>query len=113
HIFNSMALKFGPLAAIAGFIGLTWLAVLLYIDAFISPADTGLIYTGTTTRISYAMGRNRNAPKSLAKVNKRGIPWVSVILTFCIGTIFFLPFPGWKKIVSFVTSATVLSFGSG
>lgn len=27
--------------------------------------------------------------------------------------IFFLPFPGWQKLVGFVTSATVLSFGSG
>jgi amino acid transporter len=111
--FSDVAATFGPLAAIAGFMGLTWLAVLLYIDAFISPADTGLIYTTVTARISYAMGRNKNAPKSLAKVNERGVPWVSVILTFIAGSIFFLPFPGWQKIVKFVTSATVLSFGSG
>ncbi len=110
---SDVAATFGPLAAIAGFMGLTWLAVLLYIDAFISPADTGLIYTTVTARISYAMGRNKNAPESLAKVNERGVPWVSVILTFIAGTIFFLPFPGWSKIVGFVTSATVLSFGSG
>lgn len=110
---NDVAATFGPLAAIAGAIGLTWLAILLYIDAFISPADTALIYTTVTSRISYAMGRNKNAPHSLAKVNQHGVPWVSVILTFIAGTIFFLPFPGWKKIVGFVTSATVLSFGSG
>lgn len=110
---DDVAATFGPLAAIAGVMGLTWLAVLLYIDAFISPADTALIYTTVTARISYAMGRNGNAPNALAKVNKRGVPWVSVILTFVAGTIFFLPFPGWKKIVGFVTSATVLSFGSG
>src|SRR5699024_5267242 len=35
------------------------------------------------------------------------------ILTFIAGTIFFLPFPSWQKLVGFVTSATVLSFGSG
>ncbi|HET8700955.1 MAG TPA: APC family permease, partial [Nitrococcus sp.] len=98
---------------LAGFMGLTWLAVLLYIDAFVSPADTGLIFATVTTRISYAMGRNGNAPRSLAKVNERGVPWVSVILTFLAGTIFLLPFPGWQKLVGFVTSATVLSFGSG
>jgi len=110
---NDVAATFGPLAAIAGAMGLTWLAVMLYIDAFISPADTALIYTTVTSRISYAMGRNKNAPHVLAKVNDRGVPWVSVILTFIAGTIFFLPFPGWQKIVGFVTSATVLSFGSG
>jgi amino acid transporter len=105
--------QFGPLAAIAGFLGVTWLAILLYIDAFISPADTGLIYTTVTTRISYAMGRNRNAPHALAKVNNHGVPWVSVIVAFIVGLIFFLPFPGWQKLVGFITSATVLSFGSG
>ncbi len=110
---NHIAATFGPLAALAGVIGLVWLAVLLYIDAFISPADTALIYVTVTARVSYAMGRNGNAPRSLAKVSERGVPWVSVILTFIAGTIFFLPFPGWQKLVGFVTSATVLSFGSG
>jgi amino acid transporter len=104
---------FGPLAAIATFIGLTWLAVILYIDAVISPGDTSLIYTAVTSRISFGMGRNGNAPSSLAKVNEQGVPWVSVILTFIVGCIFFLPFPSWNKIVGFVTGATVLSFGSG
>jgi hypothetical protein len=36
-----------------------------------------------------------------------------VILTFFARTFFLLPFPGWQKLVGFVTSATVLSFGSG
>jgi amino acid transporter len=110
---SDIAAAFGPLAALAGVMGLSWLAVLLYVDAIISPADTGLIYTTVTSRISYAMGRNGNAPRSLAKVNERGVPWVSVIVTFVAGVIFFLPFPGWQKLVGFVTSATVLSFGSG
>lgn len=106
-------LVFGPLAFVAGSIGLVWLMYLLYADAFISPADTGLIYNTVTARLSYAMGRNGNAPQSLAKVNQRGVPWVSVILAFIVGLIFLLPFPSWTQIVSFVTSATVLSFGSG
>ncbi|HET7299563.1 MAG TPA: APC family permease [Oleiagrimonas sp.] len=110
---DHIAATFGPLAALATVMGLSWLAVLLYIDAFISPADTGLIYTTVTARLSYAMGRNGNAPKSLAKVNERGVPWVSVIVTFFAGCVFLLPFPGWQKLVGFVTSATVLSFGSG
>ncbi|WP_257927445.1 APC family permease, partial [Amycolatopsis iheyensis] len=104
---------FGPLAAIASILGVGWLAALLYADAIISPGDTGLIYTGVTARISYAMGRNRNAPAGLAKVNTTGVPWVSLILAFVVGCFFFLPFPGWSKLVEFVTNSTVLSFGSG
>jgi amino acid transporter len=104
---------FGPLAAIATAIGLGWLATLLYIDAIISPADTGLIYTTVTGRISYAMAKNGNAPKGLAKTTTRGVPLVSLVLTFFIGLIVFLPFPSWQQLVGFITSATVLSFGSG
>jgi amino acid transporter len=104
---------FGPLAALATILGLGWLAVLLYIDAIVSPGDTGLIYTTITSRISYAMGRNGNAPKALSKTTTRGVPLVSLIVTFIVGLIIFLPFPSWQQLVGFITSATVLSFGSG
>jgi amino acid transporter len=103
----------GPLAAIASLIGLGWLSTLLLVDAVVSPADTGLIYTTVTARLSYAMGRNDNAPRQLAMTSSRGVPWVSVFLAFIVGLIIFLPFPSWNKLVGFVTSATVLSFGSG
>jgi amino acid transporter len=104
---------FGPLAAIATIAGLGWLATILYVDAVISPADTGLIYTTVTGRVSYAMGRNGNAPRILARTTPRGVPLVSLFVTFVIGLIVFLPFPSWQQLVGFVTSATVLSFGAG
>lgn len=110
---GTAAASFAPLAAVASLLGLVWLAILLYADAIISPSDTGLIYTGVTARMSYAMGRNRNAPASLAKVNNNGVPWLSLILAFIVGCIFFLPFPSWQSLVEIVTSLTVLSFGSG
>jgi len=104
---------FGPLAAVATMLGLGWLAVLLYADAIISPGDTGLIYTTISSRISYAMARNGNAPASLAKTTDRGVPLISLILAFVVGLIVFLPFPSWQQLVGFITSATVLSFASG
>ncbi len=103
----------GPLAWVASLIGVGWLAKLLLADAVVSPADTGLIYTTVTTRLSYAMARNDNAPRTLAKTSNRGVPWASVILAFVVGLIIFLPFPSWNKLVGFVTNSTVLSFGSG
>ena len=104
---------FGPLAGLATLLGLGWLAVLLYDDAIISPGDTGLIYTTTTSRISYAMARNKNAPRALARTTDRGVPFVSLIIAFVVGLIVFLPFPSWQQLVGFITSATVLSFASG
>ncbi len=104
---------FGPLAALATALGLGWLAVLLYVDAIISPGDTGLIYTTITARISFAMARNGNAPKALEKTTDKGVPLVGLLLAFVIGLIAFLPFPSWQQLVGFITSATVLSFSSG
>ncbi|MFI5085780.1 MAG: APC family permease [Actinomycetales bacterium] len=104
---------FGPLAALSTMAGLTWLAYLLYADAIISPADTGLVYTTIASRVSYAMGRNANAPRWLAKNNKHGVPYWSLLVTFAVGLVMFLPFPSWQQLVGFITSATVISFGSG
>jgi amino acid transporter len=104
---------FGPLAAVSSALGLGWLAALLYADAIISPADTGLIYTTVTSRVSYAMGRNGNAPDQLATTNRNGVPVVGLVVAFVLGLIVFLPFPSWQQLVGFITSATVLSFAAG
>ncbi|MGH2894191.1 MAG: APC family permease [Solirubrobacteraceae bacterium] len=109
----SFANDFGPLAGIAKLIGLSWLATVLYIDAVVSPGDTGLIYTTVTARISHAMSRNRNVPSILERTTSEGAPISGLILAFIVGMIFFLPFPGWQKLIEFITSATVLSFGTG
>ncbi len=115
HGWSSLAFTndFGPLAAISTLAGATWLAYLLYADAIISPSDTGFIYTTASARVSYAMGRNRNAPAALARVSRTGVPVYGLALTFVVGLILFLPFPSWQQLVGFITSATVISFGSG
>ncbi len=102
---------FGPYATIATTLGLGWLAVILYIDAFISPAGTGLIYVGTSARLSYALGHAGFIPKGISKISARGVPWTSVILAFVVGLICFLPFPSWQGLVGLVTSATVIMYG--
>lgn len=65
----SFANDFGPLAGVATILGLTWVSVILYIDAIVSPLDCGLNYTVTTARISYASGVNRTAPEGLRKLS--------------------------------------------
>jgi amino acid transporter len=59
------------------------------------------------------MGRNGNVPAWLARTNKRGVPALSLLVTFVVALILFLPFPSWQQLVGFITSATVMSFGSG
>jgi amino acid transporter len=106
----SFANQFGPFAAIASTLGLSWLAYVLYVDAFISPAGTGLIYTGSSARIAYAMGRNGYVPNAFSRLSPRGVPWISIAFSFAVGMIVFLPFPGWQKLVAFITSALVMIY---
>ncbi|HET7303920.1 MAG TPA: APC family permease [Segeticoccus sp.] len=103
----------GPLAEVAILLGALWLGVILYIDAVVSPADTGLIFTALSPRLSYSQARVGNAPSALAKLNRQGVPWVGLTVTFVVACFMFLPFPSWAKLVGFITSGTVLSFASG
>jgi amino acid transporter len=106
--FNGLV---GPFAGLATSVGLGWLAVLLYVDAAISPGGTGLLYTGTSSRVAYALSRNGWWPSWFGGLSFRGIPLVSTFLSFAIGVIVFLPFPGWQKLVGFITAASSLSYG--
>jgi amino acid transporter len=95
---------------LAAGVGAAWLAYVLYIDAFISPAGTGLVYIATSARATYAMGRTGILPPILGKLTVRGVPLMSILLAFVIGEITFLPFPSWKALVGVVTSATAIMY---
>jgi amino acid transporter len=109
--FGGKSALYGPFAGLATALGLSWLATLLYIDAIISPGGTGLLYVGTSSRLSFALGRNRYIPSAFGKLTSRGVPLLSIAFSFLCGMIVFLPFPGWQQLVGFITSATVLAYG--
>jgi amino acid transporter len=75
--WSSVAFKgtgeiFGPFAALSVALGLGWLAFLLYTDAIISPGGTGLLYVGTSSRLTFALARNRYIPDLGAQLSARG-----------------------------------------
>ncbi|MGH9063652.1 MAG: APC family permease [Acidimicrobiales bacterium] len=96
-----------------GISALLTFAPFLLVDAGISPSGTGWIYMGTSARTNYGMSVNRYGPKALQWPNKWGIPWVSLILAFVIGCVFFIPAPSWYKLVGFITSTTALTYIMG
>jgi amino acid transporter len=104
---------FGPYATLATSAGAGWLAALLYADAVISPGGTGLVYVATSSRLSYALGRENSVPASVAKVSRTGVPIVSILIAFVVGEIAFLPFPSWQSLVGLVTSATAIMYAFG
>jgi amino acid transporter len=101
---------FGPYYTLAIAVGAGWLATILLVDAVISPGGTGLIYLGTSARLSYALGEEEVLPDKLTEVSKRGVPVWSIGLAFVIGEITFLPFPSWSSLVGLVTGATAIMY---
>ncbi|MGT2462173.1 APC family permease [Sinomonas atrocyanea] len=101
---------FGPYYDLALAAGAGWLAIVLLIDAVVSPFGTGLVYIGTSARISYALGEDDALPPWLTAVSKRGVPWGSILLAFGVGLIALLPFPSWQALVGLVTDATAIMY---
>jgi len=103
----------GPLAGLAATLGFGWMATLLYIDAYVSPGGTGLMFLTGGSRILYAVGEMRSGPRWLMTLNKAGAPWLSVLVMWIAGIFFLLPFPAWQLMVNYITSITVLTYGLG
>ncbi len=103
----------GPMAGLAITIGASFWALALYADAIISPAFCGYIWTTATSRMLMAISDEKLGPGQLTRINRHGVPWVALIVTFIIGLLFFFPFPSWQKLVDYASSATVLSYGLG
>jgi amino acid transporter len=83
------------------------------IDAAFSPFGTTLVYTAATSRIVYGMSLNHHLPKIFLKTNRHQIPYVTLYANLLVGALSFLPFPGWQKLVAFLSSASILSYAIG
>jgi amino acid transporter len=100
----------GPLVGLALILGLVGIASLLMIDASVSPLGTALVYSAATARILYAMGLNKDIPKSVSKLNRYQVPALAMGINFSVGALSFLPFSGWQNMVAFLSSCSILSY---
>ncbi len=103
----------GPFAGLAAMLGMGWLAFILYVDAYVSPGGTGLLGITGGSRILYAMGEVGAGPSWLTRLNGGHVPWLAVVVMWGVGTLYLLPFPAWQKLVDYVTSVTILTYGLG
>ncbi|TMM21433.1 MAG: APC family permease [Actinobacteria bacterium] len=105
--FTGKAQLYGPFAGLATALGLGWLAVLLYTDAVVSPGGTGLLYTGASARLTFALARNGYIPAAFGRLTSRGTPSFAIAFSFLCGLVILLPFPGWQQLVGFISAAAV------
>ena len=98
--------SFGPYYTLATSVGLGWLGTILIIDAVVSPAGTGLVYVSAASRLSYSLAKTRYVPPIFANIDRRGVPWFSIIFGGVFGCFLFLPFGSWSTLVGAITAAS-------
>ena len=103
---------FGPLAGLAGVVGLTAIAYLIYADAVISPAGSGMTFSATASRLPFALAREGYLPAWLGTLNRRGVPFRSLCLCYVTQLVVIVLLPDWGGLLSFITAATVLVYGT-
>lgn len=103
-----------PFVSLFKFYGVSGLATLVIIGAIISPFACGLVYMGTTSRVTYAMSRMKFLPGAFhSQFNRYGIAYVSLIFTFFLSVLYLLPFPSWQSLVGIITSGMVFTYVLG
>lgn len=103
-----------PLAQLALALNLNWLAILLYLDAFVSPSGTGSIYTATTARMIYAMERNNTMPKIFGTLHPLyGVPRPAMWFNLAVSFVFLFFFRGWGTLAAVISVAVIISFLTG
>ncbi|MDH4554128.1 APC family permease [Pseudomonas sp. BN417] len=103
-----------PLAQLALALNLNWLAILLYLDAFVSPSGTGSIYTATTARMIHAMERNNTMPKIFGNLHPiYGVPRQAMWFNLGVSFVFLFFFRGWGALAAVISVATIISFLTG
>ena len=105
-----VALNAGPFYTVTQVAGLAWLAFILRLDAVICPFGSGLIYSTTTSRISFALARNGYVPDQFQQTSRRRVPVFGILFATAVGLLFLLPFPSWSKLVGIATSSSVLMY---
>lgn len=103
----------GPFAGLAMALGLHWLATLVYIDAVMTPAGAGLVYTATTSRILLAISQNGFLPKYFGKLNDKGVPQNALFINAIVGLLLLAPFDDWVALVKFQSVAIILAYSIG
>ncbi|MBC3495703.1 APC family permease [Pseudomonas sp. SWRI100] len=100
-----------PMAQLALAVNLNWLAILLYIDAFVSPSGSAVIYKAAVARMLHAMERNGSMPKIFGVLDPvyqvpRIAMWINLFLCF----IFLFWFKGWGALAGVVSVAVAVGY---
>ncbi|GAO99656.1 APC family permease [Fructobacillus ficulneus] len=103
-----------PFADLAILLGLNWLSILLYTDAFVSPFGTGVSFAASTGRVLAAMASDNHIPKYLGKINdKYGIPRMAMVTDAILSMLMVSIFRSWGTLAAVISTATLIAYLTG
>ena len=103
-----------PFADLAIILGINWLVILLYLDAFVSPFGTGVAFVATASRALAAMTHTRHLPKWLGRLNQKYlIPRYAMVTDLVLATILVSLFRNWSLLATVITAATLIAYLTG
>ncbi|WP_172638093.1 APC family permease [Lactiplantibacillus plantarum] len=103
-----------PFADLAIMLGIRWLSVLLYMDAFVSPVGTGVSFAASTGRALYAMESNQRIPSFVGKINQKyGIPRVAMIVNLVLSMLMVSVFRSWATLATVICTSTLIAYLTG
>ena len=110
---TSTVLSSGPFYEIMKISGIPILmafAIVLLIDAMVSPSGAGWIYIGTSARTFYGMAADGHLPDWFLRLNRWRVPMWSTIAAWLIGALFLIPYPAWIYLTTFIALTLILSY---
>lgn len=103
-----------PFADLAMLLGIHWLSVLLYMDAFISPFGTGVSFVASSSRTLAAMVSNNHIPKFLGTINKKyRTPRVAMLINAVLSMLMVSIFRSWGTLASVISTSTLIAYLTG
>lgn len=103
-----------PFVQLAISLNLNLIALLLYVDAVVSPSGTGIAYMGATSRMLFGMQRNGYMPKFVGDLHPRYlIPRNAMWICLFVGFLFLWIFRGWGNLANVISIMNTLSYMAG
>ncbi len=100
-----------PFASLAISLNLNLLAILLFIDAFISPSGGGIIYTSLSGRVFFGMGDY--LPKWFGNLDvKSRLPKNALLAVLVISILSLWLLPSWEKLAAVISVGYILCYAT-
>lgn len=103
-----------PFADLAMLLGINWLTILLYIDAFVSPFGTGVAFVTNASRTLAAMARGDHLPSWLGRLQRRYmVPRFAMVVNLILAGVLVCIFRNWSTLASVISASTLIAYLTG